>query len=425
MNIHKSFLFGVLIVTFLFPHFYIFANDGVSNSALWIHSNNLITCTSVENIDEVNVNGGLLIFDYSNSIGIQKGKPWTLVEKGKCYEVDSKPPTEQYQNYEDLGELFLFTDPSSEVRSNLLNYSKYNLTDSISDIYGQRESGCGQNTNPGEEYTYNEDYESCIVKPYKIDVFESGLGYDRHNLIKYINVSIQDLLNSKYNFSDGVTGGTSSYTDDGHAIVNSKEISEVRDIYENLAEGVESVIQKCDQRIRQEIRLKIKSDYWYTDPERTYISRYKDGTDRELDPSKYWQNSTTHANDILENIGCKSDVINYLESKNNDISKINKLGEDIRLKFSTNPEIGSFVSIKSEEQKKELADFYKKSSTGNNIIINSEKIISDNEKTELENPTFQEKLNIISSDNKMKIYWLLPIIGIVLILGIIFFRKRK
>lgn len=425
MRTQKFFLLGLFIIGLLFPHFYTFANDGVSNSALWIHSNNLITCTSVENIDEVNANGGLLVFDYSNATGVQKGKPWTIVEKGKCYEVDSKSPTEQYQNYEDLGELFLFTDPSSEVINSLLNYSKHSLTDSISDIYGQRESGCGQNTNPEEEYTYNEDYESCIAKPYRIGVFESGLGYDRHNMIRHTGVSIQDILNTKYNFNDGVTGGSSSYTDDGWAIINSKEISEVREIYENLAEGVESVIQKCDQRIRQEIRLKIKSDYWYTAPERTYISRYKDGIDKKFNTLRYWQNSTTHANDILENIGCKSDVITYLESKNNDISKINKLGEDIRSKFFNNSEIGYFVSLKSEEQKRELANLYKKSSTENNIITDSKNIISNNEKTELEEPTFQEKLNIISSDNKMKIYWLLPIIGMVLILGLEFFRKRK
>ena len=62
------------------------ADDGGPNSNFWFldHKTN---CISILN-PETTGDNAFLVFDYSAKIGQALGKPWTIVKKGECYQVD-------------------------------------------------------------------------------------------------------------------------------------------------------------------------------------------------------------------------------------------------------------------------------------------------------------------------------------------------
>lgn len=65
----------------------IHANDGFGVSYDARH--NLINCIVIENADQFNKDQIFLYFDYSKETGDRIGRPWTQIEKGKCYEYST------------------------------------------------------------------------------------------------------------------------------------------------------------------------------------------------------------------------------------------------------------------------------------------------------------------------------------------------
>src|SRR3989344_9435907 len=89
----------------------------------FIVKHNKITCVSA--IDPENIGSGyFLVFDYSPAIGAKMGKPWSIVEKGKCYQVDA-----------DGGDIYRVQIINGNEREKFGNYSAYNPTDDIPLIF--------------------------------------------------------------------------------------------------------------------------------------------------------------------------------------------------------------------------------------------------------------------------------------------------
>ena len=181
----KKYLSLVFVLTFLIVGAKtVKADDGGPNSVFWVidHKTN---CVSVINPEATGANA-FLVFDYSAKVGQTRGKPWAIVEKGKCYEVD-----------DGTEDIYLIKIVNGNEREVFSNYNLYKSTDSVPNIFCDNEYGCR------------------VAKPrYSITAMsflgENSVTIDASESIHFTGITANALFPTKYDFGYPVTSFSST-----------------------------------------------------------------------------------------------------------------------------------------------------------------------------------------------------------------------
>ena len=106
----------IACLSFVMPH--VVLADDLGPMSEFMLQNNRIVCVSITDLQNAN-HGYFYVFDYSTSTAEKMGKPWTIMEPGKCYRIDS-----------DESDVYQIQDVGDE-RQLFTNYSAYPLTASV------------------------------------------------------------------------------------------------------------------------------------------------------------------------------------------------------------------------------------------------------------------------------------------------------
>lgn len=178
--------FSVLLIGLLL-HFEVSANDGFGIDYDARH--NLINCVVIENADEFNKDGKYLFFDYSIAVGDRLGRPWTQVEKEKCYEYSTDTT--------DVSSFVLIETEDTEP-INILNTSAKEEFKSLY-FWGTEEKSIDFYKKYKDSIKFFDEIESY----YYYDNHFRGTGLDSHNM--YINkLNEINFKNFKYIFGHGI-----------------------------------------------------------------------------------------------------------------------------------------------------------------------------------------------------------------------------
>lgn len=405
------------------------ADDAVGNPIFTAHTSKVV-CVSVQDPKDM-PSGYFLLFDYSSSKGTELGKPWSLVEKGKCYDI------------RDGGRLLIIRGGSTE-KAQYANYKQYKPdTDILTKI-------------EFDNYTGEPLYPPTVVQ----QLFPPLYDGDRDPLDVYSDtLYTANLIPTQYNFGDGITYTSSSYPTKElleyyrkNLTIQAKEISDIekriafvedrryavdsKSIYESLATSLASTIQSCDNRSRVEYQIDIAQKQIHS------LGKSENGTPVFLEEySEIADNSL----DFITYIGCKNAYIRYIASHNAEIQTLDTLADSLLKEYS--PTIaesfiyknenkqkintyvsGTYTSEKAApellEQIRTLYNFPKEihiSTSDTNIVT------ALPQSTTIEEATPEKKMSIVAaSKNKLfKIYTILPLVGVLIITGIIIYRKKK
>jgi len=159
----------LILVLFVLGSIFLIKNEAYANDGFGVSydaKHNLINCIVIENADRFNKDKLFLYFDYSVATGDQLGRPWTQIEKGKCYEYSTdredtssvvliKTDTRDFIDYLDIDAKKQFKNIESIIWGND-NFSDFKslrerfgesleISDGIEAYYGQgfRTTGLG------------------------------------------------------------------------------------------------------------------------------------------------------------------------------------------------------------------------------------------------------------------------------------------
>lgn len=394
----KKYLISIII--FLIATIGIFnfvnANDGGGPNPLFWMKHNKITCVSI--VDPENINKDFfLVFDYSFNVGEKLGKPWTIIEKGKCYEID-----------ETGGDIYRVQLINGNERKLFENYNAFKVTDNISRMF-----------------CMYEDVGDCdlpVVFPLTdslfLDAFFAPV-LDSQDIILDTGIRADEVFLTKYDFPDELSYDGPGEEENPVPLFR-KNLSYIQatTIYEFLAKDLQNRLRQCDNRIRVEYQIVVSpADNKFLEL-KDIIWRLNNGKDLSFRAAGF--NSFGRNNmDSLERIdlmGCKSEFSDYINSHKTDFDILDKLGDEIIKKYpdaviKRNPSIINKILSFAVGAEIETSS----SST--------EPVVS----TTLDEPTSKKKLDILfnSSNPLMRMYVLLPLIALIGIAIFFFIKKRK
>lgn len=234
----KVFVAAVLIGSVFAPAV-VLSNDYASNKNAWI-SHEKTTCFSIDNLDEYK-NNFLVLYDYSTNVGTKLGRPWALVEQGKCYEID-------FTNEE----IFLF---------------RYPLTPEVENIFSKEKNSYTPGTNISDiiktcEYTRDSQVRCSQGGIFKLKPFDEfyGIGTGARDGFQFTGISLSSVLPTKYSAEMGYEGIVSHFgfpdskTGD---IVKDERFINSRKLFDELALKLNAATEVCDSRQRIENRFSL------------------------------------------------------------------------------------------------------------------------------------------------------------------------
>ena len=243
------------------------ADDWGPNITYWVKDNK-ITCLSVINPENLK-SDFFFLFDYSQRVGENLGKPWVILEKGKCYEIDDEE-----------GNLYRVQIINGNERQQYSDYAKYKPTDDITASEG-------------------------IVRMWPYEYEE--LGVTRSADIHFTGITANSLFPTKYDFGTPVTAFISSMSEEQQKISNDQSYLEINTLYTNLAEQLESTIKSCDTRIRVEHQLSVTQ---YNDvSEKNIIWKLGNNKDFSFDATKKLDPLSA-----IELMGCKASYSEFIKA---------------------------------------------------------------------------------------------------------------
>lgn len=385
-KIFLSLIVSLTVIGILGTVSFVKADDSAPNTAFWIKDNK-IHCLSVINPEDLN-SDYFFLFDYSPNTGETLGKPWAIVEKGKCYEIDDEE-----------GILYRVQIISGNERQQYSNYTKYKPTDNI---------------------TANEN----IVRMWPYEYI--GLGITSPTYIPFTGITANSLFPTKYDFGASVTFFYSTMSEFDQNLLSDETFSEIDRLYSSLAEELENTIRLCDNRIRVEHQLSVSQEYNNVSEE-NIIWRLNNNKDfvfdagKELDPLA-----------AIELIGCKTAFGEYTNSHKQDFDTIDRLSQELVDKYQIEVNIaekyGPIAPIEKRDDSsiEKILAFTSNNEPSNNV--NNATATTDQEVTATlpDEPTPQKKLDLLlNSENPlMRIYVFLPIIAIIGIIVFLFLKKR-
>ncbi len=424
----KYFSLVLMIVFLVFAVKTVNADDGGPNSDFWIIDRK-INCLSIINPDAMGDNT-FLVFDYSAKVGQTRGKPWTIVEKGKCYEIDDGSEG-----------LYLIKIIKGNEREVFSNYSSYSPTDSLPQIF------C-KNTH---EYTNNQyrDFDCNTTKfeysitPEYVNFFgEKSVTTSSSESIHFTGITANALFPTKYDFGYPVTSYSAHIEDELKPIINYSSFISASNLYSSLAKQLVSTLQSCDNRLRVEhqykydttpygksLSLHVENVVWRLSNNKDVVVQTFDSNTRENGLPK---GLTTL--DILNGIklmGCTDNFSSFLQEHQKDFNTIDLLAQEVITKYPSalkknSDDYLSPINQRNSTEISKILEFSKIITSTSNITLvpSIQKTIVS---TTLDEPTLEKKNDmILNSPNPfMRIYVWLPLVALLGIIGFLIFKKNK
>lgn len=376
------------------------ADDGGPDTNFWVKDNK-ITCFSVVNPESISPDS-FLLFDYSRSIGENLGKPWSIIEKGRCYQID--------KSYETSGQII----GGSEI------YQVKIVDGSEKKYYSDY-----HNFSPSQNLQ-----EGINVTP--IEWFRREIGISMDEYLHFTGIHAESLFPTKYVAGYPFTSFTSNQTEEFGAILDDATFIAADNLYQQLATGLETAIQTCDSRKRIEYQFEVASDknlslgkiIWKLENNFNYV----------INPN---QSDTRASNgyelplvfERLQLMGCQKAFGEYETAHKSDFARFDLLADQLREKYPTSP--GGWIGLnlsKRDDRDLELIGAFANNSYVPEKTLPLPTVVSDKEtkSTVLDEPTAEKKTDIIRNSNSsiLAVYFLMPFIAAA---GITWFflKKRK
>lgn len=391
----------------------------------WVKDDKL-TCVSVTN-PNIQEPYYFLFFDYSPKVGEERGKPWTVVEKGTCYEIDEDGgdfyrvfrETKLTPIYRD-GKFYSYQENYS-MPGKLVNYSLYKPTDDLRFLCSSHTTNCGDSDTIGEQVSDQYYLSESFYSP--PPVLSSRNEIINHSF-DFIRAS---LFPTKYSFAvfPGVLDRFG-----GDEIVTSPTFTELSALESSLTNQMESTIHSCDTRVRVEHQFTYVSTESFPNliqhtlpylEEKNIIWKFKDGH-----TVSFKAGEKTDPFDVIEKIGCKPAFGSFIRSHKTDFDIMDDLTQTLNTKMGNHP-----VSKQDEKNIAKILAFV--ASTEPEAIVPVEPIIispiaTATEKiipTVVDEPTPEKKIEMaVNSPNPwFKFYRALPVLALIGM--IIFIIKRR
>lgn len=429
---------GILLIVFSLLFFKIVSADDASANPIFTAHRDKVTCVSVVNPESM-PDGYFLLYDYSSKIGTELGRPWSIVEKGKCYEIDHSGGA-------------IYVVKGGEVdKAKFRNLSLYTPDQNIEiKTYKNKEGAVYQD--PGTPYSFDDVVYEMFPSEGQ-DYVEGSSGQDyylRNSYLPYIiptkyefgeNITFTSAMGSMY---ENPTIDLSGFSKEEIAKIkvtanilhDPRYNKQILDLYSTLAENLTTTLNSCDNRTRVEYQINLSNK----SINQKQIWKLKDGSEVTQAVNEYsWDDQVG----FVSQIGCKDAYINFIQSNKSIIDAIDNLAEAILKDNKAGPDeetisinknqtkilafiAGTYSPEKlSEDRLMRLVSLYEPPFPDFlNIKENNVTTIST-QPTVLEEPTSEKKMDEIShSGNKLfKIYTVLPILGIIVMVFIV--RKKK
>ena len=427
MNLYKI-AAAILLTVFLFPNNFVSANDGGPNGNLWIVSDSQTVCFSFD-LSSL-AKDEFIVYDYSPEVGIELGRPWTIVEEGKCYRYDNR----------DFVEAYVFKNSAKNIIEESIK--KYNPKDNLD------AGDTGLAYLFPEKYGYNpikiEDiFNDKDIKPeYRIIYDFNFEGIGMMSLDKKILFG-PELFPTTYYLGNGVSSGSSDIT--SGLIYGDSVVSEARNLWQGLTSDLSAVLEKCDTRKRVEYRHDI-SNY-----SRKIFWRISNNNDIYI--GDRYKSVLTPVQQVVA-MGCGEEYLQWLKENGNSFKQSDELALKIIERLS-----GDAVEFWQENRdwiiKNGFEDYYFEDGTGFSdsdieyrvyrrdqkqldellTFANSENIsenysniqVASSSGTLLEEPTSEKKIgSLMNSKNPfVRLYVILPIIALLGTISFLYLRNKR
>lgn len=354
------------------------ADDGGPNITYWVKDNK-INCLSVINPENLK-SDFFFLFDYSQRVGENRGKPWVILEKGKCYEINDEG-----------GNLYRVQIINGNERQQYSDYAKYK---------------------PADDITASESI--ARMWPYEYGVTRSA---DIH----FTGITANSLFPTKYDFGIPITAFISSMSEEQQKISNDQSYLEIKTLYKNLAKQLESTIKSCDTRIRVEHQLSVTQ---YNDvSEKNIIWKLGNNKDFSFDATKKLDPLSA-----IELMGCKASYSEFINSHKTDFNTIDRLSQEVISKYPDAVAIsGDYGPIQKRDDSliKKILAFVSTNEPANNAVTTTTE--NSTTATPLDEPTPEKKIDLLvnSKNPLMRVYVYLPILALVGIVIFFLLKKRQ
>lgn len=354
------------------------ADDGGPNITYWVKDNK-INCLSVINPENLK-SDFFFLFDYSQRVGENRGKPWVILEKGKCYEINDEG-----------GNLYRVQIINGNERQQYSDYAKYK---------------------PADDITASESI--ARMWPYEYGVTRSA---DIH----FTGITANSLFPTKYDFGIPITAFVSSMSEEQQKISNDQSYLEIKTLYKNLAKQLESTIKSCDTRIRVEHQLSVTQ---YNDvSEKNIIWKLGNNKDFSFDATKKLDPLSA-----IELMGCKASYSEFINSHKTDFNTIDRLSQEVISKYPDAVAIsGDYGPIQKRDDSliKKILAFVSTNEPANNAVTTTTE--NSTTATPLDEPTPEKKIDLLvnSKNPLMRVYVYLPILALVGIVIFFLLKKRQ
>ncbi|MDD3434649.1 MAG: hypothetical protein PHD96_01855 [Candidatus Pacebacteria bacterium] len=378
------------------------ANDSGDVPVFWIKDNR-IHCVSVINPEDMEKNS-FLLFDYSPKVGEKLGRPWAIVEKGKCYETD-----------ENGGVLYQVHIKTGKERQQLSNYSKYKPTDEIT------------------AFDYNIE-RLWPYGPFEVPV-PARPGLD----MRFTGIVANEVFPTKYDFGHGITYFSLFFSEEMVGrVMKDPSFIEIQKLYSNLAEQLQNTIKSCDSRVRIEHQLEVVNEIFdksgvlrSTIDEKDVIWKMASGEDIKFSSLEEFNSLKA-----IEVLGCKAAFSEFIHSHQTDFNRVDQLAEELINKYPNE------ISQHFEDQEIEDLEGYDLifqrdpnlikeilAFVGDTEQLNTthHTIKSKSEVSSLDEPTSQKKLELLlkSKNPLIRLYVWLPIIALIGVIVFLLLKKRQ
>lgn len=352
------------------------ANDSAPNITYWIKDEK-ITCLSVvdpENLDK----DYFLVFDYSPRLGEKYGRPWAVLEKGKCYEIN-----------EDGGAFYRVKIVTGNERQEFRDYSKFNPADDI--VAGE---------------TVRK------IWPY----YDSGPWAGSH-----FSLTANKLFPTKYDFGAPMTFHT-PLPEELLKISRDPNYIKIDTLYSSLAKQLESTIRACDARIRVERQISVMNQGEYV-VEKNVVWSFRDKQDFSYGVTQGFDQLSA-----IDLIGCRAAYTRFVDSHRVDFNTVDQLAEAVIKKYpkvlAISQDYGPIIKRDEAAIQKINAFVSANEQTGDSVIIAPENTVTA---TPLDTPTPARKIALLFSSGNplMFVYIFLPLAALIGIVVFLLTRKRK
>lgn len=357
------------------------ADDGGPNITYWVKDNK-INCLSVINPENLK-SDFFFLFDYSQRVGENRGKPWVILEKGKCYEINDEG-----------GNLYRVQIINGNERQQYSDYAKYK---------------------PADDITASESIARMWPSEYR------GLGVTRSADIHFTGITANSLFPTKYDFGIPITAFIYSMSEEQQKISNDQSYLEIKTLYTNLAKQLESTIKSCDTRIRVEHQLSVTQ---YNDvSEKNIIWKLGNNKDFSFDATKKLDPLSA-----IELMGCKASYSEFINSHKTDFNTIDRLSQEVISKYPDAVAIsGDYGPIQKRDDSliKKILAFVSTNEPANNAVTTTTE--NSTTATPLDEPTPEKKIDLLvnSKNPLMRVYVYLPILALVGIVIFFLLKKRQ